>query len=110
MNCVHLIQDCRVVKVNLLANQILAVEHENQNSLNFYRLSGRRNASPWAAVCSAESAFDNDCVCGMMNGRLTQMEIGECRQKGADQSRYRFRSVCNRAQGGNFIPWVAERS
>jgi len=66
-----------MVEIHLLANQIFALEDEDQSSRHFHALSSRFNARPNAQVGSSKPDLDDHRVVGVMQGNLVQIEVGE---------------------------------
>jgi hypothetical protein len=64
-----------VIKVDLLADQAAAFEHENARGLNFHPVPSGGNAGPRSAMRAAEAAFHDHGVVCMMHGELLQPEI-----------------------------------
>jgi hypothetical protein len=57
---------------------------------------------------SAELAFHDHRVVGVMDGQLFEPEIGESRQQLAEQALYGFPAVYNPSHSRNLIPWMTE--
>ncbi len=66
-----------MIEVHFLANQLLILKNKNQYTLYFHFFPSRFNARPVASLAPAEPSLDDNCIVGMTESNLVQVEIRE---------------------------------
>jgi hypothetical protein len=68
--------DCRVIEIDLFADQLFAIKQENQCRRDFHLLSGWRDSGPLTALRSPKTTLYDYCiVCVVERGSLVTFPI-----------------------------------
>src|SRR4029077_10813442 len=90
-----LLPDGRTIKVHFLADQVVAIEDKNQDTLNLHCLARWRKIGKRATLCTAPLALDNDGVICMVERERFEPEVWERTKQSIEELFYRFRAIGN---------------
>jgi hypothetical protein len=104
----QLAQDRSMIEIHFLTEQIVILENEDESALNLHQTPRGRDSGPDATMRSAEFAFDDHRLFGVIERQLLEPEIREGPQQLTEQTFHCFRAVYDRSHGRNLIAGMAE--
>jgi hypothetical protein len=97
-----------MIEIGSFADEPFAIEQEKQGRRNFHFLSARLDPGPLAALRSPKTTLHDNCIVRVMDRGSLYVEVREGRQKGFQESIYRFCTIGDSTERRHFIARMLE--